>query len=58
VPRHKFSAIVFCNLDETGNYTIYVHPKIICTKGIEQVGIVNSGGEVLYMQFIIVSLQC
>jgi hypothetical protein len=41
--RHKFSANKIYNLEETGNYTVHVPPKIICAEGIKQVRSVTSG---------------
>jgi hypothetical protein len=41
--RQKFSGNKICNLDETCNSTVLVPPKIICAKGMKQVGSVTSG---------------
>lgn len=41
--RHKFHANDIYNLDETGNSTVHVPPKIICAKGTKQIGSVTSG---------------
>jgi hypothetical protein len=41
--RHKFPANKIYNLDNTGNSTVHVPPKIICAKGIKKVGSVTSG---------------
>jgi hypothetical protein len=35
--RHSFTANNIYNLEETGNSTVHVPPKIICAKGIKQV---------------------
>jgi hypothetical protein len=39
---HKFSANKIYNLDETGNSTVCVPPKIIFAKGLKKVGSVIS----------------
>jgi transposase-like protein len=36
--RHNFSSRRIYNLDETGNSTVHVPPKILCAKGTKQVG--------------------
>lgn len=41
--RHKFQPNEIYNLDETGNSTVHAPPKILCTKGMKQVGSVTSG---------------
>jgi hypothetical protein len=41
--RHNFSSRRIYILDETGNSTAHVPPKILCAKGTKQVGSVTSG---------------
>ena len=41
--RHNSTSNTIYNLDETCNSTVDVPPKIICAKGIQQVGSVTSG---------------
>jgi len=35
--RHNITSSKICNLDETGNSSVQVSPKIICAKGSKQV---------------------
>ena len=49
----NFIATKICNLDETGNSTVHVPPKIICAKGIKQVGIVTSEGRGIIITMIV-----
>jgi len=40
--RHNIRASKICKLDETGNSTVQVSPKIICAKGMRQLeGVAN-----------------
>jgi hypothetical protein len=43
ISKRKFSANKIYNLDETCNSTVHVSPKIICAKGMMQVGRLTSG---------------
>jgi hypothetical protein len=43
ISRHNFTANEIYNVDVTGNPTVFVPPKIICAKGLKQVGSVTSG---------------
>jgi len=41
--RHNFTSSKICNLDETGNSTVQVCPKIMCVTGSKQVESVANG---------------
>jgi hypothetical protein len=51
--RHNFTANKICNSGETVNSTVQVSPKIICAKGIMQVGIVTLGERVINVKMFV-----
>ncbi|XP_074035220.1 uncharacterized protein [Leptinotarsa decemlineata] len=41
--KYKFSASNIYNVDETGNTTVHIPPRIVAAKGVKQVGSMTSG---------------
>jgi len=49
MPGNNFIANNIYNLDETDNSNYHIPPKIVCSKGINQVGSVTSVSQLLLL---------